>query len=53
VPAITVPSGFTRDGLPVGLQIAGPWRGEAEGLWAAAAFTAGQPWAPTPPAATD
>ena len=53
MPAITVPSGFTRDGLPVGLQIAGPWRGEAQVLRAAAAFKAAQPWAPPPPAATD
>jgi len=52
VPAITAPCGFTRDGLPVGLQIAGPWRGEAQVLRATAAFKAGQPWAPTPPAAT-
>jgi len=45
LPAITVPCGFTQDGLPVGLQIAGPWRGEARVLRAAAAFEAAQPWA--------
>jgi amidase len=45
LPAITVPCGFTRDGLPVGLQIAGPWRGEAQVLRAAAAFETAQPWA--------
>ncbi len=45
VPAISVPCGFTKDGLPVGLQIAGPWRGEATVLRAAAAFEAAQPWA--------
>ncbi len=28
-PAISVPAGFTRSGLPVGLQIAGPCRSEA------------------------
>ena len=28
-PAMSVPCGFTRDHLPVGLQIIGPWRGEA------------------------
>ena len=28
-PAMSVPCGFTRDGLPVGLQIVGPLRGEA------------------------
>ena len=24
IPAISIPCGFTRDGLPIGLQIAGP-----------------------------
>jgi aspartyl-tRNA(Asn)/glutamyl-tRNA(Gln) amidotransferase subunit A len=28
VPAISVPCGFTRDRLPVGLQVAGPWHSE-------------------------
>jgi aspartyl-tRNA(Asn)/glutamyl-tRNA(Gln) amidotransferase subunit A len=27
-PAISVPAGFTADGLPVGLQMVGPWFGE-------------------------
>lgn len=27
-PAITVPCGFTAEGLPAGLQLAGPWLGE-------------------------
>ena len=31
-PAISIPCGFTRDGLPIGLQIVGPPRGEAEVL---------------------
>jgi amidase len=43
-PAISVPCGFTRDGLPVGLQIAGRWRDEALVLRAAAAFERAQPW---------
>jgi amidase len=38
LPAISVPCGFTRDGRPVGLQIIGRPRGEAELLSAAAAF---------------
>jgi len=45
LPAISVPCGFTRDGLPVGLQIVGGWRDEASVLRAAAAFEAAAPWA--------
>ena len=37
-PAISVPCGFTREGLPVGLQIVGPPRGEAKLLAAAQLF---------------
>jgi amidase len=37
-PAISVPCGFTRAGLPVGLQIIGPPHGEAGLLSAAALF---------------
>src|SRR5437016_618852 len=45
LPAISIPCGFTRDGLPVGLQLAGPWRDEATVLRAAAAFESAAPWA--------
>jgi amidase len=45
LPAISVPCGFTRDGLPMGLQIVGPPRHEARVLRAAAAFEAAHPWA--------
>jgi amidase len=37
-PAIAVPGGFTADGLPVGLQIVGRYRGERELLRLAQAF---------------
>ncbi len=49
VPAISVPAGFTASGLPVGLQIAGPPRGEAAVLAAAALFEEAAPWAHTLP----
>ncbi len=45
LPAISIPCGFTRDGLPVGLQLAGRWRDEATVLRAAAAFESAAPWA--------
>jgi amidase len=45
LPAISVPCGFTREGLPIGLQIVGPPRHEAAVLRAAAAFEAARPWA--------
>lgn len=37
-PAASVPAGFTQDGLPVGLQLVGPWYGEERILAAAAAL---------------
>jgi amidase len=40
LPAISVPCGFTRSGLPIGLQIVGRRRQEAAVLRAAAAFEA-------------
>jgi amidase len=44
LPAISVPCGFTRSGLPVGLQIVGRRRREDAVLQAAAAFEAAAPW---------
>ena len=40
VPALSLPCGVTADGLPVGLQVVGPFRGEARILSAAAALEA-------------
>jgi aspartyl-tRNA(Asn)/glutamyl-tRNA(Gln) amidotransferase subunit A len=38
LPAISVPCGFTRDGMPIGLQIAGPKFGESRVLALAHAY---------------
>ncbi len=44
-PAATVPAGFTRDGLPVGLQIIGRHLDDRCVLRASGAFEAARPWA--------
>ncbi|UGS37371.1 amidase [Capillimicrobium parvum] len=44
-PAITVPAGFTGDGRPVGLQLAGGLHADREVLQAAASFERARPWA--------
>ena len=44
-PAANVPCGFTRERLPVGLQIVGRWHQETDVFRAAACFEALQPWA--------
>jgi aspartyl-tRNA(Asn)/glutamyl-tRNA(Gln) amidotransferase subunit A len=43
-PAISVPAGWTRSGLPVGLQICGPHLGDEVVLRAAAAYETAAPW---------
>jgi aspartyl-tRNA(Asn)/glutamyl-tRNA(Gln) amidotransferase subunit A len=43
-PAASVPAGFTRDGLPVGLQIVGRHLDDPLVLRASAAFEAAMPW---------
>ncbi|MCK8785337.1 amidase family protein [Roseomonas sp. NAR14] len=49
-PAISVPCGFTPDGLPVGLQIVGRRLDEVTVLRAAAAWERARPWAERRPA---
>ena len=49
LPVISVPCGFTKSGLPVGLQIVGRRRQEAMVLRAAAAFEIAAPWADNVP----
>jgi aspartyl-tRNA(Asn)/glutamyl-tRNA(Gln) amidotransferase subunit A len=44
-PAISVPCGFTDDGLPIGLQIVGRHRADIAVLRAAAAYEEAAPWA--------
>lgn len=48
-PAASVPAGWTREGLPVGLQIVGRHNDEAAVLRAAAAFEEAEPWADRKP----
>jgi aspartyl-tRNA(Asn)/glutamyl-tRNA(Gln) amidotransferase subunit A len=43
-PAITVPCGFSKDGLPIGLQVAGPAFGEQSVLAVAYAFQQSTEW---------
>jgi len=50
LPAITVPCGFDSSGLPIGLQIAGPWFAEGVALRAAGAYEAAHDWARRRPA---
>ena len=44
-PAASVPCGFTRDGLPIGLQIVGRRYADVTVLRACAAFERARPWA--------
>ena len=48
-PAATIPCGFTRDGLPIGLQIVGRRLEDATVLRAARAYEGAAPWAPLRP----
>ena len=44
-PALSVPCGVSSDGLPIGLQLVGPWHSEGRLLAIAAAVEALAPWA--------
>jgi aspartyl-tRNA(Asn)/glutamyl-tRNA(Gln) amidotransferase subunit A len=52
-PACSVPVGFSRAGLPVGLQIVGPMHSDLLVLQAARAFEQAQPWAAARPTCLD
>jgi aspartyl-tRNA(Asn)/glutamyl-tRNA(Gln) amidotransferase subunit A len=43
-PAASVPCGFSGEGTPIGLQLVGPWHGEARILAAAAALESALGW---------
>jgi aspartyl-tRNA(Asn)/glutamyl-tRNA(Gln) amidotransferase subunit A len=45
IPALSIPCGFTRQGLPVGLMIAGPNFSESRILALSRAFEQATPWA--------
>jgi len=49
LPAVSIPCGFSRSGLPIGLQISGPHGGEAQVLALAAAWERRTNWQRHPP----
>ena len=44
LPALTLPCGFSRDGLPIGLQVVGPYFGESVVLATAFAYQQSTEW---------
>jgi aspartyl-tRNA(Asn)/glutamyl-tRNA(Gln) amidotransferase subunit A len=44
LPAMSLPCGFSTDGLPIGLQLTAPWRKEARLLDAARAWQHATDW---------
>jgi aspartyl-tRNA(Asn)/glutamyl-tRNA(Gln) amidotransferase subunit A len=43
-PAVSVPAGFSREGMPIGIQVAGPHGADARVLTAARAYERRTPW---------
>jgi aspartyl-tRNA(Asn)/glutamyl-tRNA(Gln) amidotransferase subunit A len=52
LPAISIPCGFTRDGLPIGLQIVGKAFDEADVLQIARAYEQATDWSARRPPLT-
>ena len=50
LPAATVPCGYDRDGLPIGLQVVAPWLAEETIFAVTASFEQAHPWADAWPA---
>lgn len=48
-PAVTIPAGFTREGLPVGIQIVGPRFSDQAALAIARRLESARPWAAAHP----
>ncbi|MGG5890242.1 amidase [Falsiroseomonas sp. HC035] len=44
-PALTIPSGFAKDGLPTGVQLVGPWGADMSLLRLGAILEQDRPWA--------
>ena len=44
IPTISIPCGFSREGLPIGIQISGPHLGEADVLALANAYEQATDW---------
>jgi aspartyl-tRNA(Asn)/glutamyl-tRNA(Gln) amidotransferase subunit A len=52
-PAMSIPVGFSREDLPIGLQLVGPWHAEDELIRVAALIERLRPWAARRPKFAD